>query len=324
MVSIIIPVYNPGGALGRCLESVLGQEYADIEVIAVNDGSTDGSGDVCREYAARDGRVVYVEQANGGVSSARNRGLEMARGEYVAFVDSDDAVEPGYVGCMVRAAEASGADLVVQGLKSFRDGALVKEMKFSEGLRRVSEFEEGEFDELFHFCGPYCKLFRTSVIRAHGLKFPTSMAYGEDAVFYHGYLELCRAVYLLGNTEYLYTMANAGSLSSKTLAPEKFWLNQHNRRREYKRLRRVFGLPEGLSDMEVQCKLIGASGMLNAVFSSGADDRGVKACLEEMNSDVDFDLGSLRGQTLKQRLVLGLVRANTALSRRMLKMMYNR
>ena len=93
-VSVIIPVYNPGGALKKCIESLMAQTWENIEIILVNDGSTDGSDSACREFAAADGRIKYVCQENAGVSAARNRGIELACGEYICFVDSDDYVEP--------------------------------------------------------------------------------------------------------------------------------------------------------------------------------------------------------------------------------------
>ncbi len=93
-ISVIIPVYNPGRHLIKCLDSVTGQTYKNLEIILIDDGSTDGSGTVCDDYAARDPRIVCVHQPNGGVSKARNRGIELASGDYYHFFDSDDYLEP--------------------------------------------------------------------------------------------------------------------------------------------------------------------------------------------------------------------------------------
>lgn len=115
-VSVIVPVYNTRGFLCECLDSVLGQTFADFEVICVDDGSTDGSADILDEYAARDERVTVRHQKNGGPSRARNLGLSLAKGEYICFVDSDDGLAPGALERFVAVAEEERADIVVCGL----------------------------------------------------------------------------------------------------------------------------------------------------------------------------------------------------------------
>ena len=96
MISIVVPVYKSEKTLAGCLDSLLAQTYKDIEVICVIDGSPDSCGEICDRYAAKDDRVKSIKRENGGVSSARNRGIEEAKGEYLMFVDSDDTVEPDY------------------------------------------------------------------------------------------------------------------------------------------------------------------------------------------------------------------------------------
>lgn len=97
MISVIIPVYNAEPYLNRCIDSVLASAYSDFEIILVNDGSTDRSPDICRAYARNDSRVVFLSQENRGVSAARNRGLEAARGEWIVFLDSDDFITDDYL-----------------------------------------------------------------------------------------------------------------------------------------------------------------------------------------------------------------------------------
>ncbi len=97
VVSIIVPVYNVKSYVGECVESLCRQTYTNLEILLVDDGSTDGSGEVCDEYAGRDERIRVIHQANRGLSGARNMGLDDARGEYIAFVDSDDLVSTNYV-----------------------------------------------------------------------------------------------------------------------------------------------------------------------------------------------------------------------------------
>ncbi len=113
LISIVIPVYNVEGELDRCLDSVLGQTYGNLEVILVDDGSTDGSGRLCDEAVARDGRVRVIHKENGGLSSARNAGLRAATGDWLLYVDSDDAIMPDACEALLDAARESGADLVI-------------------------------------------------------------------------------------------------------------------------------------------------------------------------------------------------------------------
>ena len=94
MLSVIIPVYKVEQYLCRCIDSVLAQTYTDLEIILVDDGSPDGSGAICDEYAAKDSRIKVIHQKNAGVSAARNAGMDLASGEYLAFIDSDDFIEP--------------------------------------------------------------------------------------------------------------------------------------------------------------------------------------------------------------------------------------
>lgn len=153
MVSIIIPVYNPGEALHRCLDTVLAQTYHNIEVIAVNDGSTDGSGQVCKQYSAGDERLRYISQPNAGVSVARNRGITEAKGEYICFVDSDDSVNANYIECMLEAIEKSQADIAIQGLKQYKNGEIVAIEAFEKDVVAANNLSESLFDKIFYFCG---------------------------------------------------------------------------------------------------------------------------------------------------------------------------
>lgn len=110
LVSIIVPVYNVKPYLSRCVDSLLGQSYQNMELLLVDDGSTDGSEALCDEYAAQDARVRVLHKKNGGLSDARNAGVDAAKGEYLSFVDGDDWVSPYYIENLYRALEQAGAD----------------------------------------------------------------------------------------------------------------------------------------------------------------------------------------------------------------------
>ena len=111
VISVIVPVYNVAAYLPECLDSVLGQDYAALDVILIDDGSTDASGAICDAYAARDSRVRVIHQKNGGAAAAKNAGLRVAGGEYLSFVDSDDYLEPGAYAYMVDLLRQTGAEM---------------------------------------------------------------------------------------------------------------------------------------------------------------------------------------------------------------------
>jgi len=111
MLSIVIPAYNVERYLNRCMESVLSQSYEDLEILLINDGSTDGTGSLCTEFAKRDSRIVYVEKQNEGQAVARNIGIRMARGEYLTFLDADDWMEQDFAKCMLEAIRGAEEEL---------------------------------------------------------------------------------------------------------------------------------------------------------------------------------------------------------------------
>ena len=115
-LAVIVPVYNVEKLLPRCLDSILAQTYRDFTLILVNDGSTDGSGKICDGYAEKDERIRVIHKENGGLSSARNEGIELQKkldNDLIAFVDSDDYIDPEMYGTMISALDKSGADIAV-------------------------------------------------------------------------------------------------------------------------------------------------------------------------------------------------------------------
>ena len=124
VVSVIIPVYKVEKYLRRCLDSLIAQTFADWQAICIDDGSPDRSPAILDEYAARDARIKVIHRANGGVSSARNLGIENASGNYIHFLDADDWIDPEYYQAMVTVATDSDADMVVSGFVSDNGGPL--------------------------------------------------------------------------------------------------------------------------------------------------------------------------------------------------------
>ena len=134
-ISVIVPVYNVRDYLEKCVQSVRAQTLDDWELLLINDGSTDGSGELCRALAETDGRILVLDQPNGGVSAARNRGLDAAGGEYVTFLDGDDSYYPDHLAMLLRTAESANADVAASGMALVRaDGTLYKEIRLPSGV----------------------------------------------------------------------------------------------------------------------------------------------------------------------------------------------
>ena len=194
MVSVIVPAYNMEKYLGRCLDSLLAQSYKDLEILVIDDGSFDRTLEIAGEYAKRDNRIAVVHKENGGVSSARNLGLERASGEYTFFFDPDDLIESDSIEVLVKAME-SGADLVsCQYSRWNDDGVRLEDYDFITGnMSFASDDELIRFilDELLDYHVGYevwNKLYRTEIIREKSIRFSEKCRIGEDLAFNIKYL----------------------------------------------------------------------------------------------------------------------------------------
>lgn len=194
-ISVIIPVYNAEATLNKCVDSVLMQQFADFEVILVDDGSKDGSLQICEEYARRDSRVTVIHKENGGVSSARNRGLEIAKGKWVTFVDSDD-----YLGNEFFPTEEMKADILfgcyVNMNSSLQYVGTSSEVKCGVSLGDVV----ARYGSSSILRGPCAKWFRRDLIG--NIRFPEDMKVGEDTCFVWRYLSRCQTYSLLPQSTY--------------------------------------------------------------------------------------------------------------------------
>lgn len=205
LVSVIIPVYNAEKRLPACMDSVLGQDFRDIEVILVNDGSRDGSLALCRRYAELDARVRVIDQANAGPGAARNAGLSAAAGRYLQFIDSDDVLLPGATGALVRAIE--GHDLAIAHFQ-LQMGEKVSDRGL---IREPLSLERRPFlDTLIKWPGSYFysalwnKLYSRAVTDAHGLRFEETVIWGEDCLFNMYYYHHVQRVNFLPRPVYRY------------------------------------------------------------------------------------------------------------------------
>ena len=221
-VSIIVPVFNSERFLNDCLNSILGQSFKDFEVILVNDGSRDGSGDVCDAFARADSRIRVVHTKNQGVSAARNTGLRLAQGDWIAFVDSDDTVEEAYLDSLLAGSYSgivkSTSILVVAGMAQRTLGKCIEEhlVRWEPGVFSKSSIPcEYLARALYRRGQPFSKLFNAEVIRRHNLEFDQNLSYGEDLIFLLEYLVLVDNLVFVGAVDYNYLIRPGAGLSAK-------------------------------------------------------------------------------------------------------------
>lgn len=214
-VSIIVPVYNSEKYLSRSIDSVLSQpEASKVEIILVDDGSTDGSGAVCDRYAAENENISVIHQPNGGVSAARNTGIKAAGSDYLLFLDSDDYYEPG---AFEKLFEGETADLVSFDYCINGDGDGVLDKKFERSYYHKDEFEDTlyrvmVFDTSFYSsCN---KLFKRSIIVENGVEFPPGVKYGEDMIFVYTYIRYISSFRFIHECLYSYMLDESTAISS--------------------------------------------------------------------------------------------------------------
>lgn len=200
-LSVIVPVYNAGATLHACVESVLQYKDDDMEVILIDDGSTDGSAAISNEFALQDKRVKVCHKENGGVSTARNQGLDIARGEWIAFVDADDkAMLP-----LLTSTLGNGCDLVCFNWKyttGEEEDEHLEKATYQGGRRK--DFLHRHLADFIFRC-PWAKLYKRTVIETHHIRFDERFHLGEDNLFVLDYLQHCQSIATMSETGYIYS-----------------------------------------------------------------------------------------------------------------------
>ena len=223
LLSIVVPVYNGSAFLPRCLESLIGQTYRDIEIICVDDGSSDDSLEVLRQYADQDSRIKVIHQENAGVSAARNRGLDVATGEYVTFVDADDWVEQwGYESVVLDF--ASEVDIVCYG--SVLEGEMTQEFRTEcekfLSIPVCADFSATQFCQKPVNACIWNKMWRRRVIEAHHVRFPEGLKYSEDECFFYCSLAGINKIRYVKDAIYHYVQ-HAGSAMNAARSHGERW-----------------------------------------------------------------------------------------------------
>ena len=218
MISIIVPVYNCIRSLPRCIGSIQSQTLTDWELLLVDDGSTDGSSSLCDQFVTSDNRIHVFHKPNGGVSSARNMGLDHAQGEYVMFCDSDDWVEPEWCEQLYQAAaENPGCLPVCNYYRSAPDCETINRKGQCQAIEdRIAKEDFFSLNQYELLGIPWNKIFRRTILEENHIRFRPNLSLGEDLIFNLDYLHCLTDGFVFVNRPlYHYTIGSLDSLSSK-------------------------------------------------------------------------------------------------------------
>ena len=221
LVSIVVPAYNAQNYIRKCIDSVLAQTYKNIELVIVNDGSTDHTKAICDLYASIDERVHVIHKKNAGVSAARNSGISKAKGILVCFLDSDDWLSPDIIQKGVNKFRADF--LNVCGAREFLPNGLTKhECIIAQNLTReelvanaIYRIPDDKYSLGTYFRAVWGKLFEKKIIDEYNIRFPENLYMGEDAIFLINYLAHVSGINVVANDGYNYNRMNEGSATAK-------------------------------------------------------------------------------------------------------------
>lgn len=171
-ISVIIPVYNAQEGLGQCIDSLLDQTFSDYEIIILNDGSTDNSLEVIQNYASKNDSIRVIDKENEGVAKTRNRGIVLAKGEYIVFIDNDDFIAPDYLECFYEAIEKEKLDIVIGGYKRVNKD---HKILFQQDLSQTDWSK-------YIVVAPWARIYRTSFLKENDIQF-FDYPIGEDVIF---------------------------------------------------------------------------------------------------------------------------------------------
>ena len=218
MLSVIIPVYNIEDYLNECLDSVINQTLEDIEIICIDDGSTDNSPDILKEYSKKDKRIKIIIKENGGQATARNLGIKEAQGEYIAFVDSDDFIEPTMFEKLYTKAKDNNLDIAMCKIATYDNQT--EEIKDNVWYYMLGVFRDFEKDIFNHkdtkeftchiAVTPYNKIYKTTLLKENNILFPEGLIFEDEKFFYDTYLRAKR-VSIVDEFLYYYRINRKGS-----------------------------------------------------------------------------------------------------------------
>jgi len=222
-VSVIIPVYNAAECLDNCLRSVLQQTYKNIEIILVDDGSTDNSKEICTSYIQKYSNIKLIEQMNSGPSAARNNGINNSSGDFIQFVDSDDTIDKNMTETLVNTLD-NNAQLVICGFRRIhiKSGKAEELTNKSNAVYNIDDFLNafGMHYENWMINTIWNKMYISDIIKKNNIKFNSGITMGEDLIFNLDYLKRCQRIVLIQDILYNYMVYSSGSLTTSYLQNE--------------------------------------------------------------------------------------------------------
>lgn len=222
LISVIIPAYNIESWIGRCLDSIINQSYSNLQIIVVNDGSSDSTGMILNTYASKDSRIKVIHQENQGVSSARNAGMGEAKGSYICFVDGDDWVAADYIEALHTAFKCSNIQMTVCGfIEEDEKGQFIQLRKNQDQRKKSKETLEQIFFAEEIGRSLWNKMFLREIIESKQLRFSSQYQVGEDMLFLIKYLLCIDTVKCIENIGYHY-LWRVGSAMNKRQWDERY------------------------------------------------------------------------------------------------------
>lgn len=224
IVSVIVPVYNSENYLERCVNSILAQTFKDFELILVDDGSLDSSGKICERLKEKDERIVVIHKNNGGISDARNKGLEAAKGDYILFCDNDDTVEPKWIELLYKYVIQFQDSLVTCKYASLDMNTGVKRIMEIPCVEQTQAISYEEYYILYKYVyssAIWIRIYRADIIRKNSIRFNTTIKKGgEDTLFNIDYMKHCNDFFFVD--ECLYNWIDNGSSASRDYEPHSY------------------------------------------------------------------------------------------------------
>lgn len=215
LVSVIVPVYNGEKYLENCINSILSQTYRELEIIIINDGSRDNTSKIARRLVIKNKRIIYIEQENKGVSYTRNKGIDLAKGEFITFIDADDSIEINYIELLVNKMKIDNLDLATCG---YIDISIYGDIKLNDFYKSNSILDRNEFIRcIFKGVGGtlWGKIFRSELINKNNIRMNHNIFMCEDMLFVLKYAMKCNSFGAVEESLYNYNRKNEDSISSR-------------------------------------------------------------------------------------------------------------